>query len=480
MVNYGKLQQVMTNTLLNQKAALTDDTKAAFLKCKELFLQGLTVGDLLEGTLVKMPEGNLMLQLKEGIQLPVQLLDALPLHEALQFVVEAVKGDQVYIKPSQPEATMAEKAIQTFGLPETTEMKQCVDTFVEKGMALDKSSLLKTYYLHKQMQLPIEVVVNLVEHLGDEVKNVWGNFKQLPQTYLKEAVQQFGELMAMPPQEVHKEAWAKQQLQLIKVLGGQLPASESDAILSQCFKEGAPEVQFLKEWLTPLEHTSKHQMLEMPEVADGLLQKYINDGQPFQLLLKQLHESAFTLSAEKLQTFKKCELPIKQTPLFESYECLQKCLEQVEEKCLTKEGRELLRTIQEPMTQYSKIQDHGQYYTCLFQAQEQRKQAELYFFKPHKKVNGNKKDYLAVIALDLPALHQLEVHIHQQDQEISVTFYVGDEDKQKFLAGHLMEVQARLDTLHKRKIYISCQIKKEAAIKKSTIDQSFTGLDVKV
>lgn len=441
MIDYTQLRHLLNHTV-HTKAALNDETKAAFVKYKEAFLSQMNKGDLLEGKLLKGTDLGFILQLKDGIEIPVKLEGHLIMGRLMTFIVEDLLEGAIQLKPYE-EPSLNDKVIDVLKLPENPEMKRCIDAFVENELPLDKEMLFKSYVLHKEIKIPYPVIMNLIEKLGGEAKSFLVSLQTYKAQELLEGIETFRMMMVHNKQE-HQGEWLSNQVKWCESLEGCLSKQLLESMVKEIDREGSGQGISLadeeKAILLKLIQQSQLGIKEEPWMQTTLMQH----PEKLLLLARKLYDEIFTFSNMKLRQLGDNGLSGKELPLFEGYENLLKCLEKTEEMTLTKGLREEIGELQESLNKGFKLQTQGHYFVYPFEMPEKKEEAIVYFYKPKKKADANKRDYFAVIALDLPHIDHIEIHIHQIDKDLAIDFFVEEKSVGKCIEAQFEKLREKL------------------------------------
>ena len=75
-----------------------------------------------------------------------------------------------------------------------------------------------------------------------------------------------------------------------------------------------------------------------------------------------------------------------------------------------------------------KYNSQGQYYCFPLQIKEHQTSGELYFFKPkkQKKSGQNGQGMYIVLALDMPSLKHIEVHLEEKKEQLELKIKVAN------------------------------------------------------
>ncbi|MGL4363166.1 MAG: flagellar hook-length control protein FliK [Cellulosilyticaceae bacterium] len=440
----------MNNTLFTQQAALTDDMKAAFVKSQIAFISQLKIGDILDGKIVKTDHLQMFLQLKNGMHLNVELEKFLANNEWMTFEVKDIINEKIIIEQTHPLETPKEdiknKAIHSLQLPNTKEMIECVDAFISKELPLEREKLMKTYMLHKEQTIPVHVLTNLIEKCQKESIQLLKLLANYEHQSMHQLVDKVKLLLFKDTNNTNMQTINNYKL-LLQTLEPMLPINMRDEVK-----------QFCKEQ-------------DFSEKSLSILKEYT----------KNLYETIFKLDTKQgiIQISKQAD--IKDNILFSCDEKLSKCIKIADKMVISTETREEINMLKEQLTIQTKIQDIGQYYNYPIQLKKEEGEAQVYFYKPKNKNKKNKRDYYAVIALDLPNIQTVDVHIHKIEEQISVDFYLENTEIMKLVQSNLYKLQEKLCDTEQVVTSWGCHIKENPNEKiKSMCINDIKGFDIKI
>lgn len=389
------------------------EIKIQMMQMNKVLLEKLTVGSKIEGQLMT-KDGQLLLDTKAGIKLPISLcqgnvqpgewLRCIVLSKTDEGIILQVIPKRQELEAIQEPKALVQKVIEDLQLPEDEVTKMLVDGFVEKQLPLERSELIKSFYIHKQIQLPIPVIINLLESKGELKESVLRTFQVINEQGGKSNIlKQLGELIQKC--ELSKVTCE----QLVEVLGQ-----------DEAFERGRQ--QQVSQWLEQKEG------LTLPQLRIWVMTQLEKKLVTFYETLKVLPES------ERGQYLR------------EAAE-IQKVIKILEEADLSPEIKGSLESLKEQITQINQIQGQGQMYLMPFNYQERTQDVTLYLFKPKKKHPKAQKELYVVIALDMPALEHIEIHLHQIEKELMLGIQVQDAHIQKYLKQHILQLSASLEQL---------------------------------
>lgn len=466
-MKYVTQKDYVTNDMYPTKeAALEYVDKAAFINKKHAFLKTLAIGDLLEGTLKQDEYNNLVLQLKQGINLKVAIEGPMVHHQNQRFIVEGVKDQCIAIKV-KPEQPLLEKACISLNLPQDETLKACVGHFLEEALPLERQLILNTYYVHKKTHIPFNVLTHLIETHQSNLKPLLDVFKVLTNKPLQQVAGEIQELLVTNFKE-NTNTHYNTQFQLFKHTFEMLTQKERSNVLTTLTNNhnDLPEAM-KKEW----------RLGEPTTISYTYFKEHQNQlGHCFNTVFDEV----FKWDKEKLLDVAKNTASFKESGLWQSYDTLLTYTKKLQTLALPDSVKETLKHVYEPLCQQGKLLNEACYFSLPFCIQEEKKDATLYFCKPKKKHHSIKQtDYLAVLHLDLNHLNTLEVSIHQKDTRLEVDFFVANEGVYRFLSKKVDVLNSQLQHLNYETVTCRCYLKETAPSTKPQVVE-VTGLDLKI
>ena len=126
---------------------------------------------------------------------------------------------------------------------------------------------------------------------------------------------------------------------------------------------------------------------------------------------------------------------------------LKEILEDVK-SYVKQEGTSQVLSSLEQMTQaLDKYQMQGQYYCFPLQINDQQTTGELYFFKPKKNKKGNQASngMYIILALDMPSLKHIEIHLKEEKDELGLRIKVTNDEILKHMQNHKKELRTLME-----------------------------------
>lgn len=497
MIDYTYLKSVFKDYTSASKAALTDQAKAALTSEMKQLLSHLKIGDTLQGQLLRQNGENGILKLLSGQEIPVKLLENMPLNKLLELLVLKNEGARLELQlvPEAKVQQLSDKVITTLSLPESGNMKACIESFVNQELPLSREEILKVYHLGQKLKLPYPVLTQLLDKMG----GVAADFSQLSRvdgkSQLLELAQSFKGTVLNHP-ELSEENKQTNALKLLEVcLRGQ--SAEKVETLYQGFKQEHKEGLALKDSIVlesqpqiPLEAIQRQdkslvngQEVKQPITMQDMPKEWLKSlvEQPEQLVkfASKVYDKLFEFSFEEST---KQGSALKESVLFKAYNQLIELIETQEALQLTKPMQREIQELREPLATWGKLNELGNYFLYPIELKQHKGELEVYFFKPKKQSKGNKKNFYAVIALDMPHIQHIDIHIHQVEQSINLTLDVADEWICDFFGGQMEKLMSVLADKGYQVGQYNCQVKKDKSIgqRHTQKTQTIEGLDFKI
>lgn len=420
-------------------------------------LAKLQPGDYIEGTLIEAENGT-VLKLGNGISVPVNLLDAVDIGKLLSFVVVGKENQKLILQPKIPETLsngqLIDKIMSELKLPNQIEMKNIIGQFIEKQLPLNKESLLSIFQGHKTYDLPTEMLVNLK---SSEVPLVLKDIEQL--SYLKsEGIKGITEAfkgilegmknMNQLENVVHDFGHALSLEQLEKAIKASLideqtgKYEESKSLKENRLVDGSPAQSrsaevILKDWFSSI------------SMEEFRLEQKVNDyfrGQPeifYEKVLKTLAEAIFKSYLEV--DIKQINNHIKESEkITGTSERVEAILEHLGKLDLSEERKEKLQQVHQMFQVVQKYNIEAQYFCFPMVFNNQESTGELYFFKPKKKQGNSDERMYIVMALNMPFLRKVEVHIEQIKDAVNMTLKVETQTMKEQIESSLEQLSEEL------------------------------------
>ena len=447
--------QLMNNLKSQIETANLSESNLKILaaKYRELLIEGLEIGDILEGIITPNGEGKYTLDLKPGIHIPVGLLSQADIGKLIKLVVENKQDGQLILSTFKEEGTtnLSDIASKELELPQDARMKQCLNTFIENQLPLKKEALMQAYYLEKNYQVPAQVVANLLEKFEILPNQLIENIETLKNNGVYPITEEIGQIIKQveSKEDLMKlvvtlsEGATKEQLEnILKVLKKEA-FNEPTFKAAQMLQDEIPLINketLLKEVKSSILPKSLESIL-IDKNFNKVLQELFQKPENLKMFVTKLYDETMVLDLKTLKNGQS----IKEES-FELYNKLARTINVLEEMPLKETAKEYIGQIRQPIALLGTMNQIGDYF--MFPVQQQQVQdAEVYFFRPKKAKKNSDSELYTVVALDLPAIDHIEVHIHQQGKKLSLGFNLKDENVKKFIMIHAPKLQQELENL---------------------------------
>ncbi len=454
-------QELMSQ--LNKGQSTVGPNSRMLQQARELFLTQLNPGDVLEGIVTKQESGRLLLQLKMGLSLPIDLEGQVELGKLLAFSVQAKEQGKCILKPlgqSQTELPVVEKTLQELKLPNQLKMQDLISDFMQKQLPLSKEVLLKAYGLAKHFELPTKVLANFaevgqipVEGKGEALAQLKsGGLKEMVDTFktlldgvkeplvLKEIFEVLGtsespENLGKLLEDFQKQTQSSKGLSIPSEVGEQALSAKGGERATVSL-EGSEESRTLSQGLLAETRQEGKEVLSDKEFLSKVSQWVEKDPTLLKKAISSLFEKNISFQMEGSEEIKK-EAP----KLAETYEVLGKLAKTLEKASLSQGDKELLQSMKPPLEVLRQANVEGQYYLFPITTPEKQVQGEVYFFKPKKGKSKKSQSLYIVLALDFPHLHNIEIHIQKEEKSLLLQLKVEEKAVKDHLTAYLPQLQ---------------------------------------
>lgn len=412
-----------------------------------LALSKIQVGELIRGKLIA-ENDQTMLKLENGLKLFAHLKNPILSNKVSDFLVvekgrQHLELEQVEVnQASYKDSNMEEAIIKELQLPNDGDMKQVVGQWLDKQLPLIKNQMLQLYQLAKHYDMPSESLINMKAH--EEVIHE-GEMKLLSQ-FKKDGMQ----LIEDQVNQVFEESNPEKMASFVKLLGARFPVQELNEIIVP-FKKLAISLNAeqeasskLQEQGTDLGRTKAEldiKQAEWPTMKEGPKDTFEQLVQSLpkeqlkelthHLLRKYLYLNKEDLVSDK-EEMKKIEEVAKR---------MKEVLHDVDEH-VEKESTQTIKDhkqVLEQMTQtLEKYNTQGEYFCFPMQVGKEQTTGELYFFKPkkNKKQVGKAQGMYIVLALDMPSLKHIEVHLIEEKEKLALKIKASNGAIVKHMKSH--------------------------------------------
>ena len=422
----------MINDLANLKGLqnisqpLDTSEAASSIQAKEVVvaLSKIQIGDLLQGQLVVEGEQT-VLELETGVKLIADLPGNVALNKKLDFLVIGKECQHLLLELAQTKedkksaVSITEQAIHELGIKDTPEIRQVIEQFVGKQLPLIKEQLIQLLHFSRNYEIPIETLTNLVS------QNQMPRQEELELlTNLKEQ----GITTFIPIFDTLIETLSpKQSAEFVRTLFNLLKPYEVKEALQKTYPLQDEEVQqiFKQSIVSDVGEEEWQHALNM--ILDGTLQFSSHDQ--LNKLNKALIYESLVVHLKSIEDKEKSEIE-----KFTEMDTRLKQIVKVIKEVVKENGEEIhLPTLENTIEVLDKYKMQGQYLCFPLQLKEHQITGELYFFKPKKQKVVQKQGMYIVLALSMPALNKIEVHLVEKSEQISLRIKVENEAIKKQL-----------------------------------------------
>ena len=408
------------------------------------------VGDTIKGYLTK-HLGQTVLKTELGNIIPAKLLQNIEFGKLLEFAIIAEKDGKFILElKSLGSAQLIEtidKIISELKLPNNENVRDIIFKLLGKQLPIDKETITKIYRAEQLYGIPTEVLVNIKE------KNSEINFSDIKNlTYMKDGnLTQTVNKLASMIDDVKNTSELKSFLFSIssKLDDGKLQRI-IESILGKEFSNTLVETDDLQ--VNILFENLKNIVSEKL-ITSNLLLKYNNItvlesiiNQTFEALdntnpKNQIFENLLlkNLTKEVIKSYFNLDMKIIKQDSREAlnttnlHKKLNIILDEVERSFDIKDenlNASLSKNIgkaNELLNLSKKYSMDGQYFCFPMLIKEEQRTGELYFFKPKKSAKQSDDKLYIVLALDMPNLNKIEIHIMKIKEDVNLVLKVKTE-----------------------------------------------------
>lgn len=385
------------------------------IKAKEVrvALSKIQIGDLLQGQLIVEDE-QAMLKLESGLKLFANLPTNVVLNKELAFWVIGKERQHLVLELAQIQEgqksmiSLTDQTIDELGVKDTPEMRQVIEQFVGKQLPLVKEQLLQLLHFARSYDIPTETLINLVSQ------------KQVPrqeELELLVSLKEQGIKALMPAfDDLIETLSSKQSAEMARAFFDLLRPHEVKEALKQVFKQpNTSDVEVVR-WQTTLN-----------KLFDEVVQFSTHDQ--LNKLNKALIHESLVVHLKSIEKEAQGEIE-KVTELDRRLKQVEKVMEEVVTDSSEKTH---LQTLESAIEVLDKYRMQGQYWCFPFQVKEHHTTGELYFFKSNKQKARQEQGLYVVLALTMPALNKVEVHLVEKSEQFNLKIKVENEAIKKQL-----------------------------------------------
>ena len=426
---------------INQHLDTSEIINRAHAKEGMEVLSKIQTGDLLQGQVVLDGE-QVMLKLSSGLKLLASLPANIELNKELDFLVVGEECQHLILELAQTPndeknmTSIVDQAMHDLEMKDTSEMRQVIEQFVAKQLPLVKEQLIQLLHFSKNYDIPREALTNLVSQ------------KQVPQQddlELLTTLKKQGTKALMPMfDDLIETLSPKQSNELVRAFFELLNPHEVKEILLQQIPLLQDEEGVLKQAILSETEEEKWQYI-FNKLFDEVLQYWSHDQ--LNKLSKALIHESLMVHLKSIENDEESEIE-KITKLDIRLKQIVKAIREV-----TKENNEktYVKPLESTIEVLEKYKMHGQYICFPLQLKEHHTMGELYFFKPKKWKTGQVQGLYIVLALNMPALNKVEVHLVEKSGQVNLKIKVENE----IIKKQLMEYEnVFLETMKSSKVPI--------------------------
>ncbi len=436
---------------LGIKAGISKENYNVNKLSKDNLVYKLKEGDIIKGSLVD-NAGELILKMEDGTLVSAHTLKNMELGKLLSFLVVGVEDGKLVLKPQfmdKPEINnIIDKVIQDLSLPDDNNMKDIIHKILSKHMTLDKESLSTMYRAKQLYNLPSEVLINLKENnmrinIGD-MKNL-ANLKEVKindtiNDLLKaiDNISNIEDLKSLISNITDKMDTSKFTDILSNLLNKNIDRNILSNVPSDIQSNGVKGYleKIIADYTKDIGNNQNDiKKLSVQNVLDEIY-KYSGSNKPIKQLARSmvqayLHVDMDNIKKNPNEVRNINDLPNKLEEVYKELESKMK--KQYENSSDNLKYPGIVNDINETISSIKKYNLEGQYYCFPMLIKEETRNGELYFFKPKKRSSKDDSNIYIVLALDMPNLDKVEVHIANKNDNVNLLIKVKSEDVKSYL-----------------------------------------------
>ena len=432
----------------------------------------LNIGDVVKGSLVQ--RGDLtLLQTNEGQIIPAKVLENIDFGKLLQFIVIGEKDGKFILELQNIDRThlmdAIDKIITELKLSNNESIKQIIYKLLDNNLPLDKNTITKMYSSEKLYDLPIDTLINLNKNNSDININDIKNLGELKQSNFNQVIKCFADII--DSSEDIKGIKLLVQTMTDKLDNNKIEKSIYNTLEKELINDRVEPNKFKNDFkgytpnnITPIPDdeitlqtvtnnsnsmdllTKNNNKLDIDIIMNQLSKRVdINafDSQFIKNLAKELIRSYISLDMKNLEN--SSDEARNTTNLHDKLESIVNELQKLEDTIkedinYTASQTKSTSELNELLTSVKKYNIEGQYFCFPMVIKEEQRTGELYFFKPKKNTKSIDEKLYIVLALDMPNLNKIEVHIIQLKDNIDLLIKVKSEGVQNYLSDKKKEL----------------------------------------
>ena len=464
-----ELNHLNRNQVLNElsQRVITSGNEASSKEVM-LALSKIQLGDMISGKLI-LEDNQTMLKLENGLKLLAHLSNGKLSDQLLDFLVVGKKGqhlelEQVQIGSTHNHQVLHEVVMKELQLPNTDEMKQMVGQWMGQELSLIKNQMLQLYHLSKNYNIPTEALTQLK---AQDIPLVEQEMKLMHQ-FKAEGIQLIDQIIQKSFEGLgHKEA-IKLNIGFMEKFEPNLLEKALDSFQDSMIKVGnlkqedVAKLDLIKTLLkSNSNQISEHTIIQNGKAIEQVLQSVSKEALK-ELSNHLIHKYLMIHHKEVLDD------PQEIYKVHEEAKRIRDVIKNVEQHINQENIKEPLQTLEQMANALEKYNSQGQYYCFPLQIKEHQTSGELYFFKPkkQKKSGQNGQGMYIVLALDMPSLKHIEVHLEEKKEQLELKIKVANTQILKQIEAHKEKLNVLMDETMMPIGDIKIEVIKESIVKK--------------
>lgn len=453
------------------------------MRYKQLLIDTLKVGDLVKGTVKALGENSYVLEIRPHVQIPVIVNDMPQLDSLMSFIVKEKTEGKLFISSiensnasTEAKTDIVNKVVHELTLPKNKVMKEIIFDFINKQLPLDKNTLMKAYYINKEFNIPTKVLANLASYektwtdkdlkyvqtirenglasIRASIKNM---INELP---LVNDLKEVFNILAkdMKTDDIHQilnkyisaldgHDGSINNLNTSNLSSGNLNPGSLDMSNPDVKRLDAGNIDALEASIDQSKKFIKEAKSVISRVNNDIPEVFLKDITLFKKVLLELYDKSNIMNMHKLKdnpTNKELD------KTFTFAKVSKEVLEVLEKRDNTPDRTREVNALKENIKVIENLNEEGHHFIFPMTYHDQVVQGELYFFKAQK-YKKNKKDntdnIYIVLALDMPHIEHIEIHINKQGKDIYLTFNVIDEEVKKHINKYTPQIENEIESL---------------------------------
>jgi hypothetical protein len=456
--------------------------KILLSKYVDLLLSQLEVGDSIEGLIAKVSDDKYVLQVKPHVNIPIHMLEQLEAGKLMTFVVQGKESGKLYLQPSYTaeakKMSLIQKTLTELNLPKTPAMQQVVENFLQKQLPLGKEMLLKTYQMSKEYDVSSKVITNLIDSKQVISSKELSALAALRTHGMQDMIEN---LKTIVQGLTHTE----DRIEIFNMLKENIPRDKLDILTSDVSLE-----EINHKLPSQVEQISSEPQTKLASIKNSPLQLFeqevslnelirLDDGTIFKKVAGKLYDEVIMLRLENMKSDVN-----ESEKIYNTYNLLAKIIKTLDKSDLSGEEKEYINSIKEPLALLGKFNLQAEYFMFPMFSENKQMQGEMYFFKPKKVKKADKSNLYIVLALSLPNLNNIEIHINKQGKDILFHINIENEEIQKQISQYVPklneEVQGLGFTVKSMTWGIIGQNTKEISIRENIFENQLNHMDLKI